>query len=178
MKVVNVHQRLLHAKPEQVGALIDAMASPSDQLWPSDAWPRMRLDRPLGVGAVGGHGPIRYKVETYAPGQSLRFRFTGPKGFNGWHSLDVLEATTAHCVLEHRIEMTLHGAARLSWPLLYRPMHDALIEDALAAAQLALGNRSRVVPWSLWVRLLGRALTGSKGASSPRPRLQDCPRSR
>jgi hypothetical protein len=167
MKVVNVHQRLLYARPEQVGALIDALASPTDRLWRSGAWPRMAFDRPLGVGAQGGHGPIRYTVEAHTPGQSVHFRFTGPRGFDGWHGLDVLDATAAHCVLEHRIEMRVHGSAWLTWPLLYRPLHDALTEDALAAAQATLGNQPRVVPWSLWVRLL-RALMAPKAQPQPR----------
>jgi hypothetical protein len=166
MKVVNVHQRLLYASPEKAGALLDALTSPANTLWRGGAWPRMAFDRPLGVGAAGGHGPIRYTVEAYEPGESLRFRFTGPAGFNGWHGLAVLDATAAHCVLEHRIEMTLHGAARLTWPLLYRPMHDALIEDALAAAQATLGNRPRVVPWSPWVRVL-RALMAPSARPQP-----------
>ncbi|MBX3653894.1 MAG: SRPBCC family protein [Ramlibacter sp.] len=167
MKVLNVHQRLLYAQPGQVGALIDALASPSDLLWRGNAWPRMAFDRPLGVGATGGHGPIRYTVIDYTPGQSIRFGFTAPRGFDGWHGLDILDATAAHCVLEHRVDITLHGAARLSWPLVYRPLHDALIEDGLAAAQAALGNTPRVVPWSPWVRLLRRLMT-----RRPRPQLR------
>jgi hypothetical protein len=44
LKVVNVHQRLLHASPERVGALIDSLASPEDRLWPG-RWPRKRPAR-------------------------------------------------------------------------------------------------------------------------------------
>lgn len=154
MKVTNVHQRLFHAPPAKVGALIDALASPQDVLWRQDAWPRMKFDRPLGVGARGGHGPIRYDVEAYRTGHSIRFRFTGPKGLDGWHGLEVLEATGAYTVLEHRIEMRIRGWALLTWPLLYRHMHDALTEDAFAAAQIALGEQPRRVPWTRYVRLL------------------------
>jgi hypothetical protein len=154
MKVVNVHQRLLHASRERAGSIIDALASPADAIWRQHDWPRMKFDRPLGVGAAGGHGPIRYVVAAYSPGEAIRFRFTGPKGFDGWHGLEVIDATAVHCVLEHRIEMRVHGRALLTWPLIYRPLHDALIEDALACAQSALGNEPHRVPWSPWVRLL------------------------
>src|SRR5438128_791395 len=82
MQIVNVHQRLLNASPERVGALIDSLSSRNDMLWPHENWPRIRLDRALGVGAAGGHGPIRYTVEAYAPGHSVRCRFTGPKGLS------------------------------------------------------------------------------------------------
>jgi len=154
MKVVNVHQRLLYASPERVGALVDSLASPADALWPGRAWPRMKFDRPLGVGAAGGHGPIRYFVEAYQPGQCIRFRFTAPKGFVGWHAFEVLDATPVHCVLEHRIEMTLEGWALLSWPLAIHHLHDACVEDALSQAQQSLGLAPHAVPWPAWVRLL------------------------
>lgn len=154
MNIVNVHQRLLHATPQQVGTLIDSLASRNDGLWPGKAWPRMKLDRPLGVGADGGHGMIRYRVESYTPGQAVRFRFISPQGFDGWHGFDVLEATAAHSVLEHRIEMSASGKALLLWLLAIRPLHDACVEDALSQAQVSLGNTPLAVPWSLRVRVL------------------------
>ncbi len=85
MKILSVHERKLDASPAEVGALINSLASPRDLLWPRDMWPRMEFDGPLGVGATGGHKPIRYSVEAYQPGQSIRFRFLGPKGFDGFH---------------------------------------------------------------------------------------------
>lgn len=161
MKVVNVHQRLLPVPPEQVGALLDTLASPQDKVWPRMHWPRMMLDgpldHPLTVGAAGGHGPIRYTVDAYDPGHRVRFRFTAPRGFDGWHALEVLDATDVHCVLEHRIEMNISGLSLLSWPLVFRPLHDALVEDALANAQHSLGLVPHSPPWSAHVRLL-RAL--------------------
>jgi hypothetical protein len=168
MKVINIHQRLLPAAPERVGALIDTLASPHDALWPRRDWPRMAFDRPLGVGARGGHGPVRYFVESYTPGQAIRFRFTGPRGFDGWHALEVLDATRQHCVLEHRIEMRARGWARLSWPLFFRPLHDAVVEDALTVAEESLGLAPRAVPWSWYVCLL-------RWLASPR-RVQACQR--
>lgn len=168
MKVVNIHQRLLHAPPEKVGALIDTLASPTDALWPGNGWPRMQLDRPLSVGARGGHGPIRYFVEAYVPGQMVRFRFTAPAGFDGWHGFEVLDATAVHCVLEHRIEMHARGPALLSWPLAIRHLHDACVEDALSQAQIALGETPKPVPWSGRVRLLHRlAASSQRGARRP-----------
>ncbi len=167
LKIVNVHQRLLYATPGRAGRLIDSLSSTGDLLWPR-GWPRLSLDRPLRAGAAGGHGPIRYFVESYAPGQAVRFRFTGPRGFDGWHAFEVVEATAAHCVLEHRIEMTARGTALWSWWLLYRPLHDALIEDALSLAQSSLGNERREVPWSRWVKVL-RWLLARNGRHAGRP---------
>ncbi len=165
MKVLNVHERELPASPQQLGALLDSLSSRDDALWPRQCWPRMALDRPLGVGAAGGHGPVRYVVEAHAPGQSIHFRFTGPRGFDGHHRLEIVPLTAQRCVLRHTLEMTTHGSARLAWPLVFRPLHDALLEDALAVAQASLGQAPVVQPWSLRVRVLRWLL--SRGRLSP-----------
>jgi len=65
----------------------------------------MEFDRTLGVGARGGHGPIRYFIEEYVPGESIKFRFTGPKGFNGFHGYERIKATANTAVLRHTLEM-------------------------------------------------------------------------
>jgi hypothetical protein len=170
MKVINVHQRLLHATPERVGALIDSLSSPADALWPRSNWPRMSFDRPLAVGARGGHGPIRYCVEAYEPGESIRFRFTN-KGVDGWHGFEVLDATAAHCVLEHRMEITAAGAAAIRWALMIRPLHDACLEDMLSQAQASLGLEPKPVPWSWRVKFLRwLVLPRRSRASQPRQR--------
>ena len=62
MEVLNIHEREIDATYEQVGALIDSLSSEEDCLWPNHSWPRMKFDRPLGIGADGGHirGQISY----------------------------------------------------------------------------------------------------------------------
>ncbi len=161
MNIVNVHQRRLEATPAQVAELMASLGSSDDKLWPAD-WPRMKFDRPLVPGAVGGHGPIGYVVTAYTPGESIRFRFTEPKGFNGWHSFTVLGATEEDCVLEHRVEMQTEGRATLIWELAIRHLHNALVEDALSQAQRAVGNKPLVVPWPARVRVLRWLLSVGK----------------
>ena len=95
MKIHNVHERSLAAGADRVGALLDTLSSSRDALWPRGAWPPMRFDGPLAEGANGGHGPIRYTVESYTPGRSVRFRFTGPRGFDGFHGFEVIPADDA-----------------------------------------------------------------------------------
>ncbi|HEX7180865.1 MAG TPA: SRPBCC family protein [Thermoanaerobaculia bacterium] len=172
MRVLNVHERELEGNPEQIGALIDSLASREDALWPRHSWPKMEFDRPLGVGADGGHGPIRYFVEEYAPGQSIKFHFTGPKGFSGFHGYEVVRADGKPALLRHTLKMTTHGLAVLSWPVMFRPMHDALIEDSLATAQASLGQRPQVQVWSLWVKLLRWVVSGGKARSQVTPGLR------
>jgi hypothetical protein len=152
--VRNVHERVLPGTAAEAGALLDTLASRSDALWPGDRWPAMRFDKPLGVGASGGHGPVRYVVDRYEPGRLVRFRFTSPRGFHGTHSLVVLESSGSSAVLRHELTMTTRGCARLSWPLVFRPLHDALIEDALDRASAALGQASAPRAWSVRVRVL------------------------
>jgi hypothetical protein len=155
MKIVNVHQRLLHASPERVAALLTTLGSPHDQLWPRTGYPRMVLDRPLAVGAKGGHGPIRYVVEACEPG-FVAFRFTSA---DGWHAFEVLEGTAHHCVLEHRMELNLSGLALLRWLLVIRPLHDACVEELLSQAQTSLGEKPRAIARSAYVNVLLRGFT-------------------
>ncbi|MCF8144200.1 MAG: SRPBCC family protein [Deltaproteobacteria bacterium] len=169
MKVINVHERELKAGREQVGALIDSLASEDDRLWPNHSWPRMKLDRPLSIGAKGGHGPIKYYVEEYDPGQSVKFRFTYPKGFNGFHRYEVVKRTQQSVVLRHTIEMSLHGSACLTWPLFIRSLHDALLEDALATAQASLGMIPQIRAWSPWVKVVRWITSGGKAPSQIPP---------
>lgn len=158
MPVRNVHERRFSAAPSQVGALLDGLASPDDRLWPSARWPRMRLTPSLQVAARGGHGPVRYVVETFVPGRLVRFRFTAPRGFDGVHAFEVVEDEERATTLRHVLEMTPRGWARLTWPLVFRPLHDALIEDGLDNAARALGEEARARPWPLRVRVLRTAL--------------------
>ncbi|MEU7038572.1 SRPBCC family protein [Streptomyces sp. NPDC046237] len=162
MGVHNVHERLLTATESEVGALIDTLASgEGDLLWPGAAWSPMEFDRPLGPGAAGGHGPVRYTVTGYAAGRWVRFEFTGPRGFHGFHELAVLPAGPDRTRLHHTLTMAPRGLARLTWPLAWRPLHDACMEDSLDRAELACtGAVRRPARWSPYVRAL-RALAGA-----------------
>ena len=129
----------------------------------------MKFDRPLQVGAVGGHGPIRYFVGEYEPSQSIKFRFTGPKGFDGFHGYEVMAAPGQPVVLRHTLRMTARFPALLTWPVAFKPMHDALMEDSLATAQSSLGQLPQVSPWSPWVRFLRWAMSGGKANKQTKP---------
>jgi len=147
MRVLNIHERKLSAPASDAGKLIDSLATADDLLWPKQTWPPMKFDRPLSMGVTGGHGPIRYSVEGYTPGTSICFRFLGPKGFDGTHRYELIDAKQGGVVLRHTLQMTTHGRALVSWPLLFRPMHDALIEDSLACAESSLGLTPQVKAW-------------------------------
>lgn len=169
MKVLNIHERELEANREQVGALIDSLGSEDDRLWPNHSWPRIQFDRPLSMGADGGHGPIGYSVEEYNPARSIKFRFTKPKGFKGLHAFEVLNKTQQSVSLRHTIEMTIHGSAFLTWLLIFQPLHDALLEDALATAEASIGMIPKMQAWSPWVKIIRWVISGGKSRSQISP---------
>jgi hypothetical protein len=123
MQVLNIHEREISATASAVGGLINSLASEHDRLWPRTMWPPMRFDRPLGVGASGGHGPISYVVEEFVPGQKVRFRFTRPRGFHGHHWFEVIFAGEHRTLLRHTISMKVKGPAVLYWSLVIRSLH-------------------------------------------------------
>jgi L-amino acid N-acyltransferase YncA len=167
MQIQNTHERLLLASPAEVGSLIDSLAGPDDRLWPADRWPAMHLDNGLAAGAQGGHGPIRYTVESYVPGRLVRFRFTRPSGFDGTHSFTVEPAPGGAAVLRHDLEMRATGPAWFTWPVVFRPLHNALIEDALDRASAAVGGHDAAPRWSPWVRALRTIVQHSRRLPVP-----------
>lgn len=141
----NVHTRLIPGS----AALVDRLV----ELWPSDRWPALVLDRPLGVGATGGHGFVRYRCTAHVPGHRAEFAFDPTIGMVGTH---VLEAVPGG--LRHTLTGRPRGLMRLGWPLAVRWLHDALIEDLLDnAARVAGHPPARSARWSAWVRLLRAA---------------------
>lgn len=158
--VKNVHHRILNASQSDVGKLLDTFSSKEDKLWPIRKWPKMKFDGELEIGAKGGHGPIRYYVEKYEVGRSITFRFTGPRGFDGTHGFYIDEIGQDLVKFEHRVEMELKGSSRISWPMIYGPLHDALMEDALDIAEIHIGKKTEIDrSYSLWVRFLRWSLS-------------------
>jgi hypothetical protein len=164
--VVNTHERLIPARVDAVGNMIDTLGSADDRIWPRERWPALKLDRPLEVGATGGHGPIRYRVESYEPGRKVRFRFLSPEGFVGTHGFDVEDAGGGASKLRHTMEMKTFGMAVPNWFLVIRPLHDALLEDALDKVEGAFWNVGPPRAWSrrvVFLRWLVRKSGGHRG---------------
>ena len=154
MKVQNTHERTVSSPIQPVGELLNSLSAPRDRLWPSESWPPMRFDRPLGEGARGGHGPIRYQVTQFEPGRRVRFEFTGPPGFDGFHEFQLISRSPEETIIRHAIRMKANGQALFTWPVIFRPLHDSLIEDAFNKAERQLGLSAGKSDWSGWVRIL------------------------
>lgn len=165
-RVRNVHERSLPAMPKEVGALLDGLASDHDRLWPGDKWWPQRFDGGLVVGAKGGHGPIRYKVESYEPGVRVVCRFPPKGGFDGTHTFEVMPADNGTTVLRHSLEVRTYGRGVFLWPLI-RPLHDALVEDALDNAERAVTGK--VVEPARYSAYVGFARRFVRGTGHPAP---------
>lgn len=141
--IKNVHERVL---PGPAGFAVDRI----QELWPP-AWGAMEFDRPLDVGADGGHGPIRYRCTAYEPGHRVEFAFTR---LTGTHEL-VADGNT----LRHTLIGDFSLKDRLRWAFVIRWLHDACLEDVLDAAETAAGRPpKRPARWSPWVRLVRKVV--------------------
>ena len=156
--IVNIHERTFGMPVSEVAELLGTLASQDDRVWPHESWPRMRFDQGLVTGASGGHGPVRYRVERADPAAEVAFAFTGPSGFDGGHAFIVTALGASATAVRHEIRMRIRGWARLTWPLFFRPLHNALVEEALDKLGSELGEPP-VLPHrrSAWVRALRAA---------------------
>ncbi|MGJ5755804.1 uncharacterized protein DUF2867 [Streptomyces puniciscabiei] len=151
----NVHERTIEAPAQAVGALLDRLSSPQDPIWPAPAWPPMRFDRPLGVGADGGHGFVRYRVTAHEPGRRIRFDFNPP--VSGHHEFVIEPLGPERCIARHTLQLQRRGPMALRWALAVRWMHDTVVEEVFDnAARAATGTAIRPARWSPWVRWLHR----------------------
>lgn len=131
MRIENVHDRIFAGEPQAFAAYIDLLGSRQDRMWPSQRWPAMVLrDGGIAVASAGGHGPIRYVVEQYEPGRLAKFRFTRPRSWSGSHAFVVWPLPDGRTRLNHTLRMKTRGVGTLLWFLIFRPLHDAVIEDA------------------------------------------------
>ncbi|SFR20974.1 hypothetical protein SAMN04488564_105408 [Lentzea waywayandensis] len=141
----NIHTRDLGVP---AGPFVDRI----QELWPP-AWGKQEFDRPLGVGADGGHGPIRYRCTSFTPGESITFAF---REGDGTHTL-----SASGTVVRHELIGDFSLASRIRWALVIRWLHDACLEDLFDNFERAAG-REPATParWSPWVRLVRRVVVG------------------
>ena len=152
MNVLNVHERRLLTSPDDAWRLIANLGGKHELLWP-DRWPRIRFDRQLGLGAIGGHGLINYYVEQYSPPELIRFRVTAPEGFDGYHEFRIVQ-DVGSLVFRHTVRIHTRGAATWLWLLMISPLHDAMVEDIMDRASSYSSNHRFTTRWPLKVRFL------------------------
>jgi len=156
----NVHERTTAGPIDRAERLLANLGSPEDQVWPSDRWPRLVLDDGLAPGSRGGHGPIRYHVESADP-REVRFRFDpGRPALHGWHAFRVAPLADGQVRWTH--EFHLDRPSVLARHAVV-PLHDGLLEDLLDQVVATTADRPltrRPLPARLrfTLRALGLAL--------------------
>jgi hypothetical protein len=116
---------------------------------------------------------VRYSVSEYVPGRRVEFRFSGTgltAGLDGRHFFEIIPRK-GHVVLRHVVDAECDFKSWLRWQLLVGPLHDALLEDALAGVERTLdGGEGRGARWNPWVRFLRWMLEKRRSGAAPRPR--------
>jgi hypothetical protein len=154
-KIENVHAREIQAPVSLVGDILDTLGSPGDRVWASDIWVAepVVFDRPLGVGADGGHGSIRYSVVEYQPGRRIVFRFSPGGGLSGSHGFELEAVGPDQTRITHFLEAQTSLWMRPLVPILIG-WHDAMVETAFDRAELeATGSLQRRTPIPRWLRI-------------------------
>jgi hypothetical protein len=162
MRIESIHTRELPVPVEELGRIFDTLAGPDDEIWPIERWPNdpIGFDRPLGVGAKGGHGGIPYTVVAYEPGRRIAFEFEPGSGLRGHHRFEIDPVGSGRARMRHILDVEADGVFRLVRPV-FLAMHDALVEDLLDKAELtATGRLARAARWPRWLRLANRIEVG------------------
>ncbi|MBK8501612.1 MAG: hypothetical protein IPL46_05050 [Saprospiraceae bacterium] len=154
MKILNQHGRIISQPPPVLVKLISTLATKNDLVWPKEYWPAMKFGDGLKLGAVGGHGPIRYEVTRIDPTGLIAFEFRKPIGFCGQHKFEIIKLSDDRTKLEHTIDMRTEGMATLAWVFVIRWLHDALIEDAFNKIENHFSGTVKKTDWNIWVRTL------------------------
>ncbi len=157
MKIYNRHDRPINTTEITAASILDGLSGPDDKLWPHETWPPMQLDGPLGTGARGGHGPVRYRVEQFIPGRKAVFRFEPEglaAGLDGVHYFEITPAI-GQVLMTHVVEANCGLAMWAKWRLVIGPLHDALMEDAFDKVENGIaGKKIKSSPWSPRVKFL------------------------
>ena len=172
MKILNIHTRIIDQPKSEISPLLATLSTPNDVIWPHGKWPPMRFKEGLKVGAKGGHGPIRDSIDQYIPGDLIQFRFSKPSGFDGVHRFEINALDEARTEIKHVVETKANLKSYLSWSLVIRWLHDAVVEDAFDNLENHFLAEKKTSEWSFWVKFWRNALKPKKNVK-PSTRHQD-----
>jgi hypothetical protein len=172
-KIENVHTREIQAPVSLVGDILDTLGSPGDRVWARDIWVAepVVFDRPLGVGADGGHGSVRYSVVEYQRGRRVVFRFSPGGGLSGSHGFELEPVGHDQTRITHFLDAQTPPWMRPLVPVLIG-WHDAMVETAFDRVELeATGSLKRRRRIPRWLRIANRteiAIGRARGKLPPR----------
>lgn len=161
MKISNIHTRLINQPIVKVAEIFSTLSSENDMMLAIDKWSPMILDNGLKVGSKGGHGRMKYTVQEYNPGKSIKFQFD-QKGFDGFHKLEIAEINENTTLLEHTVQMNATGSGMLIWSLAIRFLHDAYIEDSFDKVENHFTENKKRSKWCWWVVILRKIMLPKK----------------
>jgi Protein of unknown function (DUF3995) len=172
-RIQNLHVREIEASASVVGDILDTLGSPDDRVWASEIWVAepVVFDRPLGVGADGGHGSIRYSVVEYERGKRVVFRFSPGGGLSGTHRFELEPLQPERTRITHFLEAQTSRWMRPLVPILIG-WHDAMVETAFDRVEReATGSLERRTTIPRWLRIVNGieiAIGRSLGKLPPR----------
>jgi hypothetical protein len=126
VRIENVHERRLDARPDAVAALLDDV----DRLWPA----------PEPVREGNRLRAFFMEWEQSRDDGRLVFRIKNPPEFAAEHWFEVAE-TSDGAILRHTLAGEATGWVAKRWPEEIRPGHDAYIEALLDRVEEALHGR-------------------------------------
>lgn len=159
MKVLNIHKRTLNQPIDKVAELLKTLSTENDRIWPKEKWPEMKFKEGIKIGAIGGHGPIRYSIEKYNPNELIQFRFSKPNGFNGIHKFEINELSDQKTEIKHTIDMNTEGKGTLIWFFAICSLHNALIEDGFDKLENNFFDNRKSTKWNIWVKFLRKYMS-------------------
>ena len=162
MKVLNIHKRTLNQSKSKVVEILKTLSTENDRIWPKEKWPEMKFKGGIQIGAIGGHGPIRYTVEKYNPSEIIQFRFSKPHGFHGIHKFEISELTSEKTEIKHTIDMSTDLKGSLLWIFAIRSLHDALIEDGFDKLENNFSEVHKSSKWNFWVNFIRMLMSKRK----------------
>jgi hypothetical protein len=178
--ISNRHAREIAAPAAAVADILATLGSADDRLWATNIWltTPVVFDRPLGVGADGGHGSIRYSVVEYESGRRVVFELSPDCSLSGTHGFEIEALGPDRCRLTHFLEAETSRWMRPIVPILLG-YHDAMVETAFDRAELeATGSLKRRTHIPRWLRVangaeiaVGRALGSLPPAGGSSGRL-------
>jgi hypothetical protein len=176
-KIHNIHAREIAAPVEVVGEILDTLGSADDRVWASDIWVAepVVFDRPLAVGAAGGHGSIRYSVLEYQRGRRVVFRFSPGGELSGTHGFELEPLGPGRTHIAHFLDAQISPWMRPLVPILIG-WHDAMVETALDRVELeATGSHQRRTRIPRWLRIANRTEIAIGRALGKLPPRSSCP---
>jgi len=159
LKVLNIHKRTLNQPIDKVAELLKTLSTENDRIWPKEKWPEMKFKEGIKIGAIGGHGPIRYSIEKYNPNELIQFRFSKPNGFNGIHKFEINELSDQKTEIKHTIDMNTEGKGTLIWFFAICSLHNALIEDGFDKLENNFFDNRKSTKWNIWVKFLRKYMS-------------------